>query len=205
METTLTELHSQNGKLFQLLLGHRKSDLMQRITAFVVGKTTKNLTAYLADTDVATEEKLTLTNELIEIVTASDWAKLPASPLGQAAPTTAPTPKIIAPVAPPVVVPPLAKATFVVNPGTNGKHAPKVEVEIVEEDEDEDEDDIIEADEAPAPAPAEEDPMAIIAAQLKKLQRPVMKSLSEAEVRRIVRSEMGQALADFAALWNSKK
>lgn len=103
-------VESRAAELLKLLQPHRQSPVMQRVNLYVVEKTGKKLPEFLNNGATA-EFKTQVCDELIEIIKAGDWDKLPKVPSGQASPppaaSAAPTPAAIAPVAakPPAAIP----------------------------------------------------------------------------------------------------
>jgi hypothetical protein len=187
------DVNLKSAELFKLLSPHRTSDLMQRITLHVVEKTGKKLPDYINDAESAVEDKITLLDELIKTVESGDFSSLPAAPTGQAggavapavaAPKPAPKPAAVKPAAPkpaaPVNVPAAVKPTI-------------LDVMVAASEP------LTEDGEEPTPhtdADADDaDPMAIIMAQMKKLAKPQGKQLTEADVRKLVRSELANALS----------
>jgi len=197
---TQAELNARNSALFRMLQPHRQSDVMQRITLFVVEKTGKKLADYMHDHTVSFEDRIALIDELTEITKALDWSKLPAIPNGQAAVT----PPAATPAPTPAPAAPKPAAPRALEPAAPKPAAPKPTAEVaapvsvgVPQPTSEATDDVLGALEE---EDAEEaDPIATITAQLRKLAaQPKAKAITEADVRRIVRQELATVLTSIA-------
>jgi len=187
---TKQEADTLCSELFQLMKPHVATNIMQRVNLYVVERAQKKLPDFIATAEP--ELKGTIIKELIEIVKGNQWDKLPAAANGQASAKVAtPAPKPAVVEAPkPVVVAPVVEAP---KPKLIEVPAPVVVIEPVKEVvvlEDEEEQ-------------AAEDPLAIITAQLTKLTK-TKPSLSEVEVRKIVRSELAIVFRSLAEVLKTK-
>ena len=201
---TQSDLNARNAALFRQLQPHRETDVMQRITLFVVNKTGKKLADYINDATVPFEDRIALVDELTEIAKGLDWGKLPVIPKGQAATTPAAAtpaprpaaPRVLEPAAPrpaapkPVAPTPAPEVLVDFPPAAIETHAipvgPNPGATVLDEANDEDESE-------------SSDPMSIITAQLRKLAaQPKAKGITEADVRRIVRQELATVLTSIA-------
>lgn len=81
---------SKSNEMFKILTPLRSSNVLQRIQVFVFEKTKMKLTEFLQSTDTPDSEKHAVLDELLPILRAGDWDKLPPAAAGQAAPTIAP-------------------------------------------------------------------------------------------------------------------
>ena len=175
---TKEEFDKKCSELLQLLGAHRATNVMQRITLYVVAKTTKKLTPYIEDETVTLADRGQLISDLIEIVKTNAWDKLPPPPNGQAQPNGAPA----TPLKPLVnLAPPAPKPAPAPVPEPVG-----VLVNAVE----------------PDATPDADDPIAIITEQLERLTKPKGKTLTEQDIMRIVRREMAACLVTIAGILN---
>lgn len=184
---TKQEADQKCSELFQLMKPHVGSNIMQRVGLYVNQKTGQKFPDFAAHGEP--ELRGQIIGELIEIVKGNKWDLLPVVPNGQASaktPTPAPAPVVKTPpvVPAPVVVPPppkpepvVPKPEVVVPPvvvlPTPVVAAPVQSVAVIEEEEE-----------------TAEDPLAIITAQLAKLNKPSKPGLTEVEARKIVRNEL---------------
>lgn len=88
MNTTINE---KSTELSKLLIPHRTSPIMQRVQSFVINRTGKKLTEFMAN-GASEEEKSNLLGELIDIIKGEQWDKLPAAAGGQQTAAPAPGP-----------------------------------------------------------------------------------------------------------------
>ncbi len=183
---TMQEADAKCSELFQLMKPHVSTNVMQRVNMYVVDKTQKKLPEFIATAEA--ELKGRIIGELIEIVKAGDWDKLPVVPNGQASgktPTPAPKPVVPAVVVTPAPVPPKPKLVEVPAPVVVITPEPVKSVTVIEE-------------EKPEPEADETDPLAIITAQLAKLTKPVKPGMTEKDVRRMVRHELAVILKSLS-------
>jgi hypothetical protein len=183
-------VETKSSKLFGLLQPHRSSDVMQRINLFVVNKTTKKLPEFI-NNGATDEEKGALLDELISIVEKGEWDKLPAVPNGQATPAQS-KPAAIAPQPPkPAVLTPVTPVT----PPATPKPAAPIESQPVAVA-------TPQPKAATAPAGGVADQLAALLAQL--VPPAAGPSLTETDVRRIVREEMAHVATTVAGVLAKK-
>ncbi len=193
---TMQEADAKCSELFQLMKPHVSTNVMQRVNMYVVNATEKKLPEFIATAEA--ELKGRIIGELIEIVKAGDWDKLPVVPNGQAsgkaaAPVVAPRP-VVVPTGPaalgaqlptPAPVPPKPKLIEVPAPVVTIAPEPVKSVTVIEE-------------EKPEPEADETDPLAIITAQLAKLTKPVKPGMTQKDERRVVRHELAVILKSLS-------
>jgi hypothetical protein len=191
-------LDAKNATLFQLLMPHRASDVLQRINLWVVNRTGKKLPDYIAN-GAAVEDKLKLVAELTEIVEKEQWDKLPKVPNGQATPAATSTKAATTKPAAIIVVPPPQPP-----PAAEKPALPKPELPLPT---------FTPVVSVPAPKPVAPVVMthtsvtpdaatqlANLLAQLMPAPQPAAPGMTDDQVRRVVRTELADLFTKIAAV-----
>jgi hypothetical protein len=175
------------AKLLHLAVGLRDREplAMQRINAFVLNKTGAKFNEYLTG-PTPVVEKLAVVQEITAIVESGDLSKLPSAPNGQAsAPPTAP--RTTPPPAPPKVEQPKQPEVKQPEPPPAPPAPPAVDVDDLADDD-------IDADELAGAIQT----IVKVAAKRKEPAAPPAPAFTEADVRRIIRHELADAMEKIA-------
>ena len=188
------ELKAATDSLLDLVSAHVSTAIFQRVQAFVMEKSGSKLQAFLSDSNRSIEDRAALVTELTDILRKQEFHRLPNLASGQAAPTKQPA--TLTP-APAPALTPAPKAEPAPAPKTNGSAVnPKFAGETFSVPTNG-----IACTETPTAVPPPADPMAALTAALKAFMPPppAAPQIDEAQVRRIVRTELATILESVAA------
>lgn len=189
------ELKAATDSLLDLVSAHVGTAIFQRVQAFVMEKSGSKLQAFLSDSSRSIEDRAALVTELTDILRKQEFDRLPNLASGQAAPTKQPA--ALTP-APAPALTPEPKAEPAPAPKTNGSAVnPKFAGETFSVPTNG-----IACTETPTAVPPPADPMAALTAALKAFMPPppAAPQIDEAQVRRLVRTELATILESVAAV-----